>query len=135
MDGKKLEKAYTGKSKNSIRCWRCNFVGHTEQFCHTMRCYNCDRFGHKYQNYKRSKSQSLNNSFKLGRKHNKIWKKKGNDKYLKTQLKRKGPKNIISHRKIWRRKYEGESKKDDIAPENEEINNKKMMGEGPDKEF
>jgi hypothetical protein len=33
------------------------------------------------------------------------------------------------HRKIWRRKYEGESKKDDLAPENEEINNKKMMGD------
>jgi hypothetical protein len=47
MDCKKLEKGYTRKSKNSIRCWRCNFVGHTTKFCHTMRCYNCDRFGHK----------------------------------------------------------------------------------------
>jgi hypothetical protein len=32
------------------------------------------------------------------------------------------------------RKSEGESKKDDITPENEEINNKNMIGEGTNKE-
>jgi hypothetical protein len=34
--------------------------------------YNCDRFGYKSQSYRSSKSQSLNKSFKLGRKPNKI---------------------------------------------------------------
>jgi hypothetical protein len=68
------------------------------------------------------------------RKPNKSWKKKGYDKSPKTQLEREGPKGRISHREIWRRKYEGESKKDDITPKNEEINNRKMMGEGPNKE-
>ena len=67
-------------------------------------------------------------------KPNKSWKKKGDDKSPKTQLEREDPKRRISHRNIWRRKSEGESKKDDIAPKNEEINNKKMMGEGPNKE-
>jgi hypothetical protein len=134
MDCKKLEKGYAGKPKISIRCWRCNFVGYTTNFCHTMRCYNCDRFGKKSHSFRSSKSQSLNNSFKSGRKPNKIWKKKGDDKSLKIKLERKGPRTIISHRKIWRSKSKGEIKKDDLAPENEEINKKKMMGEGPNKE-
>jgi hypothetical protein len=81
-----------------------------------------------------SKSQSLNKSFKSERKRNKIWKKKGDDKSPKTKLERKGSKSRISHRTIRRRKYDGESKKDYLAPANEEINNKKIMGEGPNKE-
>ena len=36
---------------------------------------------------------------------------------------------------MWRRKYEIEIKKDDLAHENEEIDNNKMMGEVPNKEF
>jgi hypothetical protein len=134
IDCKKLKKGYTRKSKNSIRCWRCNFVGHTTKFCHTMRCYNCDRFGHKSQNCKNTKSQYLNKSFKSMTNPNKSWKKKGDDKSPKTQLEREDPKSRISHRKIWRRKSEGESKKDVITPENEEINNKNMMGKSPNKE-
>jgi hypothetical protein len=134
MDCKKLEEGYTRKSKNSIRCWRCNFFGHTTKFCHTIRCYNYDRFGHKSKNCKNTKSQYLNKSFKSVTKPNKSWNKKGDDKSPKTQLEKEKPKRRISHRKIWRRKCEGESKKDDITPENEEINNKNMMGEGPNKE-
>jgi hypothetical protein len=99
-----------------------------------MRCYNCDRFGHKSQSYRSSKSQSLNKSFKSVRKPNKSWKKKGDEKSPKTQLEREDPKRIISHREIWRRKYEGENKKDDITHETDEINNKNMMGEGPNEE-
>jgi hypothetical protein len=134
MDCKKLEKGYTGKSKNSIKCWRCNFVGNIGKQFHTMRCYKCDRFGHKSESYRSSNGQSLNNSFNSGRKPNKIWKKKRDDKSPKTQLEREGPKRRISHRKIWKRKYEGENKKDDITPESEEINNKKMMVEGSNNE-
>lgn len=134
MDCKKLEEGYIRKYKNSIRCWRCNFVGHISKFYHTMRCYNCDRFGHKSQNCKNTKIQYLNKSFNSVKKPNKSWKKKWNDKSPKTKLEREDPKSRISHRNIWRRKYEGESKKYDITPENEEISNNKMMGEGPNKE-
>jgi cyclopropane fatty-acyl-phospholipid synthase-like methyltransferase len=86
MDCKKLEEGYRRKYKNSIRCWRCNFVGHTTKFFHTMRCYNCDRFGHKSQSCRSSNIQSLNKSFKLVRKPNKSWKNKGDDKSPKKQL-------------------------------------------------
>jgi hypothetical protein len=65
---------------------------------------------------------------------NKSWKKKGDDKSPKTQLEREDPKSTISHRKIWRRKFEGESKKDVITSENEETNNKNMMDKSPNKE-
>jgi hypothetical protein len=134
MECKKLEEGYTRKSKKSIRYWRCNFVGHIAKFCHTMRCYNCDRFGHKSQKCKNTKNQYLNKSFKSMTKPNKSWKKKGDDKSPKTQLEREDPKRRIYHRNTWRRKIEGESKKDDITQENEEIDNKKMMGEGLNKE-
>jgi hypothetical protein len=103
-------------------------------FCHTMSCHNYDRFGHKSQNYKNTKSQYLNKSFKSMTKPNKSWKNNGYYKSPKTQLEREYPKSRISHRNIWKRKSEGESKKDDITPENEEINNKSMMVEGPNKE-
>jgi hypothetical protein len=97
MDCKKLEKGYTRKSKNSIRCWRCNFVGHTTKFCHTMRCYICDRFGHTSQNCKNTKSQYLNKSFKSMTNPNKSWKKKGDKKISKNTIrKRRSKKQNIS---------------------------------------
>jgi hypothetical protein len=65
---------------------------------------------------------------------NKSWKKKRDDKSPKTQLEREYPKSRISHRKIWRRKSKGESKKDVITYENEETNNKNMMGKSHNKE-
>jgi hypothetical protein len=36
-----------GKFHNTIRCWRCDQVGHIFVQCHTMRCYSCSGFGHK----------------------------------------------------------------------------------------
>jgi hypothetical protein len=99
-----------------------------------MRCYNRDRFWHESQSCRSSEHQSLNKSFKSGTKPNKIWNNKGDDKSPKTQLKIKGQKRKVSHKNIWRRKSEEEIKKDDIALGNEEINNKKMMSEGPNKE-
>jgi hypothetical protein len=34
---------------NTLRCWRCNQVGHIDVHCHIIRCYNCSGFGHKSQ--------------------------------------------------------------------------------------
>ena len=36
-----------GRPNHSVRCWRCNFDGHTATYCHTIKCYNCNGFGHK----------------------------------------------------------------------------------------
>ena len=67
-------------------------------------------------------------------KPNKSSNKKGDEKSPKTQLEREDPKRRISHKNIWRRKYEGESKKNVITLENKETNNKVMMGESPNEE-
>ena len=135
LECKSLKKKNSGRSNNLMRCWRCNYVGHTTKLCQTIRCYNCDRFGHKSQNYRKSRSQSMrNNSYKSGRKSNEGWKKRRNDKSQRTNLENKDTTNKISHEKVWRRKFEIERKKNDLAPENEEIDNKKMIGEFPNKE-
>ena len=105
LECKSLEKKNPGRSNNLMRCWRCNYVGHTENFCHTMRCYNCDRFGHKSQNCRKLRSQSMrNNSYKSGRKSNEGWKKRRNEKYQRKNLEKKYPTNKISHEKVWRQK-------------------------------
>jgi hypothetical protein len=75
-----------------------------------------------------------NNSYNSGRKYNECWKKRRNDKSQRKNLENKDQTNKKSHEKVWRRKYEIERKKDDLAYENEEIDNKTMMGEVHDKE-
>ena len=115
------EKKNSGRSNNSMRCWRCNYVGHNK-FFHTMKCYNYDRFGHKSQNCRKSRSQpTRNNSYKLGRKSNEGWKKIRNDKSQRTNLEKKYPTNKIYHENVLRRKSKIENKRDDLAPENEEV--------------
>jgi hypothetical protein len=44
---------------NTLRCWRCNQVGHIVAHCHTMRCYNCSGFGHKSQDCWNTRRQSM----------------------------------------------------------------------------
>jgi hypothetical protein len=41
------ERRYNGRFYNTMRCWRCDQLGHIIVHCKTMRCYNCSGFGHK----------------------------------------------------------------------------------------
>jgi hypothetical protein len=41
------ERRYNGKFYNTMRCWRCDQVGHIAIHCNTTRCYSCSGFGHK----------------------------------------------------------------------------------------
>jgi hypothetical protein len=43
------ERRYNGIFYNTMRCWRCDKVGHIVVQYNTMRCYNCSGFGHKFQ--------------------------------------------------------------------------------------
>jgi hypothetical protein len=42
------ERRHYGRFHNTMRCWRCDQVGHIVVHCNTMRCYSCSGFGHKY---------------------------------------------------------------------------------------
>jgi hypothetical protein len=43
------ERRYNGRFYNTMRCWRCDQVGHIAIHCNTMRCYSYSGFGHKSQ--------------------------------------------------------------------------------------
>jgi hypothetical protein len=43
------ERRYNGRIYNTMRCWRCDQVGHIVVHCNSMRCYSCSGFGHKSQ--------------------------------------------------------------------------------------
>jgi hypothetical protein len=47
LDFRHYARKDNGRFHNTLRCWRCNQVGHIVAHCHTMRCYNCSGFGHK----------------------------------------------------------------------------------------
>jgi hypothetical protein len=39
MDCKGYAKRKHRGTKNALKCWKCNKVGHIAKFCHTTRCY------------------------------------------------------------------------------------------------
>ena len=105
LECKSLERKNSERSNNLMRCWRCNYVGHTSNFFHIMGCYNCDRFGHKSEDYKKSRSQPIRNDpYNSRRKSNEVWKKRGDEKSQRTNLERKGPTSRVPHGNIWRKK-------------------------------
>jgi hypothetical protein len=62
---------------NTIRCWRCDQVGHIFVHFHSMRCYNCSGFGHKSQDCWNTRRNSImRNSYSMTRRRTEV--KKGN---------------------------------------------------------
>jgi hypothetical protein len=67
------ERRYNERFYNTIRCWRCDQVGHIDVHCNTMRCYNCSGFGHKSQecwNTRRKSMMRTSNS--MARRRNEV---------------------------------------------------------------
>ena len=96
-------------------CWEHNkFLSYHEML-------QLDKFGNKSEDCVKSRRQPMkNNPYKSERKSNELWKKKREDKSQRKNVEKKNSSNIVSYGKIWRRKSEGERKKDDedIAPKN-----------------
>jgi hypothetical protein len=58
---------------NTLRCWRCNQVGHIVAHCHTMRCYSCSGFGHKSQDcWNTRRNSMMRNSYSMTRRRHEV---------------------------------------------------------------
>jgi hypothetical protein len=53
------ERRYNGRFYNTMRCWRCDQVGHIDVHCNTIRCYSCSGFGHKSQECWNTRRKSM----------------------------------------------------------------------------
>jgi hypothetical protein len=67
------ERRYNGRFYKTMRCWRCDQVGHIIVHCNTMRCYSCSGFGHKsheFWNTRRNSMMRTSNS--MARRRNEV---------------------------------------------------------------
>jgi hypothetical protein len=62
-----------GRFHNTVRCWRCDQVGHIVVHCHSMRCYNCSGFGHKSQDcWNTRRNSMMRTSYSMTRRRNEV---------------------------------------------------------------
>jgi hypothetical protein len=67
------ERRYNGRLCNTMRCWRCDQVGHIVVQYNTMICYSCSGFGHKYQKCWNTRRKSMmRNSHSMARRRNEV---------------------------------------------------------------
>jgi hypothetical protein len=67
------ERRYNGRFHNTMRCWRCDQVGHIVVHCNTMRCYSCSGFGHKSQECWNTRRKSMmRTSHSMARRRNEV---------------------------------------------------------------
>jgi hypothetical protein len=67
------ERRYNGIFYNTMRCWRCDQVGHIVVHCNTMRCYNYSGFGHKSQECWNTRRKSMmRTSHSMARRRNEV---------------------------------------------------------------
>jgi hypothetical protein len=67
------ERIYNGRFYNTMRCWRCDQVGHIVVHCNTMRCYNCSGFGHKsHECWNTRRKSMMRTSNSMARRRNEV---------------------------------------------------------------
>jgi hypothetical protein len=121
-------------------CYSCNNFGHKEVHCKAYGQYNC-RNVQRYKNNKYNTKKRNYNSFLTLQNFNIECKKcnyghKTKECRLPMKSLKIGNPNK-QNKKIWKRKSEVQSKKDDeyIAPEIDEVNNRRMVGKYSNKEY
>jgi hypothetical protein len=67
------ERRYNGRFYNTMRCWRCDQVGHIVVHCNTMRCYSCSGFGHKsHECWNTRRKSMMRTSNSMARRRNEV---------------------------------------------------------------
>jgi hypothetical protein len=67
------ERRYNGIFHNTIRCWRCDQVGHIDVNCNTMRFYSYSVFGHKSHECRNTRRNSMmRTSHSMARRRNEV---------------------------------------------------------------
>jgi hypothetical protein len=67
------ERRYNGRFYNTMRCWRCDQVGHIVVHCNTMRCYNYSGFGHKsHECWNTRRNSMMRTSNSMARRRNEV---------------------------------------------------------------
>jgi hypothetical protein len=67
------ERRYNGRFYNTMRCWRCDQVGHIVFHYNTMRCYRCSGFGHKsHECWNTRRNSMMRNSNSMARRRNEV---------------------------------------------------------------
>jgi hypothetical protein len=67
------ERRYNGRFYNTMRCWRCDQVGHIVVHCNTIRCYSCSGLGHNSQEcWSTCRKFMMRNSNSMDRRRNEV---------------------------------------------------------------
>jgi hypothetical protein len=67
------ERRYNVICYNTMRCWRCDQVGHIVVHCNTMRCYSCSGFGHKsHECWNTRRKSTMRTSNSMARRRNEV---------------------------------------------------------------
>jgi hypothetical protein len=92
---------------NTLRCWRCNQVGHIAAHYHTMRCYSCSGFDHKSRDFWNTRRKSImRTSYSMTRRRHEVRKE---DIFENTKAQRSSYENL-GHLQKWVKKTEQSEK-------------------------
>jgi hypothetical protein len=67
------ERRYNGRFYKTMRCLRCDQVGHIAVHCNTMGCYRCSGFGHKsHECWNTRRNSMMRTSNNMARRRNEV---------------------------------------------------------------
>jgi len=83
LECKSYERRNSERFNHSMKCWRCNYYGHTTKYYHTMRCYTCNGLGHKAQECWNSGRKSIDMARVPIQEATRVWRRKSEEQKQK----------------------------------------------------